>query len=119
MSDDQISKGAEAISDLLTMLGVNPDEQPEHGGPTTAETLAAAVVNAAREQPEVVARVNVGLIPDAATALQKLRERTGYKQVDIVNRALQIYEFVHAELTAGSTLVMRKPDGSEQTVKFL
>lgn len=39
-----VDRGAEAISDLLTMLGVNPDERPEHGGQTTAETLAAAVL---------------------------------------------------------------------------
>lgn len=44
MTDDPIGKGAEAISDLLTMLGVDPDERPEHGGPTTAETLALAVL---------------------------------------------------------------------------
>jgi hypothetical protein len=29
------------------MLGVDPDGRPEHGGPTTAETLAAAVLDAA------------------------------------------------------------------------
>lgn len=46
MTDDLTSKGAEAISDLLTMLGVDPDERQEHGGPTTAETLAAAVLRA-------------------------------------------------------------------------
>lgn len=44
--EDFISKGADAISDLLAMLGVDPDERPEHGGPSTAETLAAAVVDA-------------------------------------------------------------------------
>jgi hypothetical protein len=46
MTDELIGKGANAISDLLTMLGVDPDERQEHGGPTTAETLAAAVIRA-------------------------------------------------------------------------
>jgi hypothetical protein len=45
-SPSNVARGAEAISDLLTMLGVDPGERPEHGGPTTAETLAAAVLKA-------------------------------------------------------------------------
>lgn len=48
-----VHAGADAISDLLTMLGVNPDERPEHGGPSTAETLAAAVLRAAEEARHV------------------------------------------------------------------
>lgn len=46
MTDDPIGKGAAAISDLLTMLGVDPDERPEHGGPSTAATVAATVLQA-------------------------------------------------------------------------
>jgi len=143
MTEDLTAKGAEAISDLLTMLGVDPDERQDHGGPTTAETLAAAVLRAggvsagyagepgaqvAREQTtvhadtsvlEVVARVNVALIADAASALQTLRERTGYKQVDIVNRALQLYEFIDAQQRCGSALLFRDNEGSYERVRFL
>ena len=48
-----VERGAEAISDLLTMLGVTPDERPEHGGPTTAEVLAAAVLGVRHSPVEV------------------------------------------------------------------
>lgn len=43
---DPVAVGAEAIDDLLVMLGVDPQACPEHGGQSTAETLAAAVLNA-------------------------------------------------------------------------
>jgi hypothetical protein len=45
---DEILAAAERISDLLTMLGVDPDEVPEHGGETTATVIARAAVDAAR-----------------------------------------------------------------------
>jgi hypothetical protein len=35
---------AEGLSDYLTMLGIDPDEVPEHGGPTTAQTLASVAI---------------------------------------------------------------------------
>ena len=43
---DPVAIGAEAIDDLLTMLGIDPKACPERGGQSTAETLAAAVLNA-------------------------------------------------------------------------
>jgi hypothetical protein len=67
----------------------------------------------------VVSRVNVALIPDAALALEQLRQRTGMKQVDLVNRALQVYEFIDAEQRAGNTLILRAADSREQSVRFL
>jgi hypothetical protein len=47
ITDEMVDAGAEALDDLLTMLGVDPSERPEHGGPSTAEVLAAAVARAA------------------------------------------------------------------------
>ncbi len=46
---------AEALSDYLTQLGVKPDETPEHGGDSTAETLARVAISALRlpRLPEV------------------------------------------------------------------
>lgn len=69
--------------------------------------------------PVVVARVNVALIQSAADALQALRDRTGLKKVDIVNRAVQIFEFVDAEMRAGNALLIQSPDGDVQRVKIL
>ncbi len=39
-----IDRVAEALSDYRTQLGVNPDERPEHGGDTTAQTLASGTL---------------------------------------------------------------------------
>lgn len=64
-------------------------------------------------------RINAVLIPDAAQALARLGERTGMKKVDIVNRALQVYDFVEGELRQGNALIFRSPDGSMQAVKIL
>lgn len=69
--------------------------------------------------PEVVARVNVALIRDASDALEKLRERTGMKKVDLVNRAIQIYEFIDAEQRKGSALLFRDSGGSFERVRFM
>ncbi|MFD9895412.1 hypothetical protein ACFWY9_39230 [Amycolatopsis sp. NPDC059027] len=69
-------------------------------------------------RPAAVERVNVALIAEAAGALGKLQERTGLKKVDLVNRALLIYEFVDAELRAGNQVLVRDPDGRDQLVKI-
>jgi hypothetical protein len=68
---------------------------------------------------EVVLRVNVALVRAGADALHALRDRTGLKKVDIVNRALQVYEFVDAEMRAGKDLLVRAPNGDIERVKIL
>ncbi|MFI9812187.1 hypothetical protein [Saccharothrix variisporea] len=70
------------------------------------------------ERPAVVERVNVALIAEAAAALGELQARTGLKKVDLVNRALLVYEFIDAELRAGNNVVLRDPDGRDQLVKI-
>jgi len=71
------------------------------------------------DQPVVVDRVNVALIIESAEAMEKLRKRTGLKKVDIVNRALQLYEFIDAEIRAGKKLVVRDSEGIDQLVKII
>ncbi|MEU0535684.1 hypothetical protein [Amycolatopsis tolypomycina] len=66
----------------------------------------------------VVDRVNVALIAEAVEALAKLQERTGLKKVDLVNRALLVYEFLDAELKAGKQVLLRDQDGRDQLVKI-
>lgn len=44
MDEVDVAHGAERILDLLEQLGIDPDERPEHGGRSIAETLAAAVL---------------------------------------------------------------------------
>jgi hypothetical protein len=69
-------------------------------------------------RPVATDRVNVALIAEAAQAIAKLQDRTGLKKVDIVNRALSIYEYIDAELRAGNQLVIRNPDGPDQLLKI-
>ncbi len=71
------------------------------------------------DAPDVVARVNVALIRDSAEALERLRARTGMKKVDLVNRAIQIYEFVDAQQRGGNTLLFRDNGGRYERVRFL
>ena len=70
------------------------------------------------DRPAVVDRVNVALIAEAVEALAKLQGRTGLKKVDLVNRALLVYEFVDEELRAGNQVVLRDAEGREQLVKI-
>jgi len=71
-----------------------------------------------RERPTVADRINVALITEAADALSKLQERTQLKKVDIVNRALSLYEFIDAELRAGNELLVRNGVGESQRIKI-
>lgn len=71
------------------------------------------------KRPSVQQRVNVALIPAASVALERLQERRGMKQVDIVNRALQVYEYIDEEICGGNDIVVRTPDGREQIIRFL
>ncbi|ALG11724.1 hypothetical protein [Kibdelosporangium phytohabitans] len=69
-------------------------------------------------RPPVVERANVALIPEAAQAIDKLQQRTGLKKVDLVNRALLIYEFIDAEMRGGSQILLRDSEGRDQLVKI-
>ena len=58
------------------------------------------------------------LVAKAAADLQNVHERTHLSKTDIVNRAVSLYEFVDAELSAGAELVVRR-DGQEYLIKLL
>lgn len=68
--------------------------------------------------PKVVSRVNAALLPGPANALAMLIERTGMKKVDVVNRALQIYDFLDEQLGQGKQLIVQQPNGKSHTVSF-
>lgn len=58
------------------------------------------------------------MIADSAAALGKLQARTGMKKVDIVNRAVQLYKFVEAQMREGNELVVRDENGIDRIVKI-
>ena len=80
--------------------------------------MASAERRSASDHPPPVDRVNVALIAEAAEALDRLQRRTGLKKVDVVNRALTIYEFIDAELRGGGQILIRDTDGNDQLVKI-
>ena len=80
-------------------------------------------LSASQEQPAgppaaVDERVTVALVPKAATDLQSTHERTHMSKTDIVNRAVSLYEFVEAEMSAGAELIVRR-DGEDYVVTLL
>jgi hypothetical protein len=63
-------------------------------------------------------QVTVALVPRAATDLQSAHERTRMSKTDIVNRAVSLYEFIEAEMSAGAELIVRR-DGEDYVVELL
>ena len=62
-------------------------------------------------------RITVALIPKAGEDLQRLQERTALSKTDITNRAITLYEFIDAQVRAGSQLLIRNErTGEVQTL---
>ena len=65
-------------------------------------------------------RITVALIPKASDDLGRLQERTGLSKTDTVNRAITLYEFIDAQLTAGRDVLVRDSrTGDTQVVRLL
>lgn len=60
--------------------------------------------------PPVIDCVTVALIPPVRASLQQLQDKTNLSQTDIFNRAVTLYEFIEAQLSAGREVLIR--DGS-------
>jgi len=71
------------------------------------------------QAPAVVDRINVALAAEAAEALDELQSRTKMKKVDVVNRALKLYEFIDAEVRAGNKILVRDKEGKDYLVKLI
>jgi hypothetical protein len=66
------------------------------------------------EHPAGVAeRTTTNLTPRSVRAMSNLGCWTGYTKTDIVNRALQIYEFIQQITERGGTLHVRQAHGAE------
>jgi uncharacterized protein (DUF342 family) len=65
-------------------------------------------------------RITVALVPKVVGELQRLQERTSLSKTDLTNRAITLYEFVDAQMSAGRELLIRDPETKEtQLVRFL
>ena len=80
--------------------------------------ITAESEHAAADEPKVVARVNIPLVLESGKALIRLQEKTGLKKVDLVNRAIQIYDCLASELTGDRQVILRGSDGQEVLVKI-
>jgi len=63
-------------------------------------------------------RVTIPLIQKAADDLRITHDRSGLSVIDIVNRAISLYEFVDAELRVQAELIVRR-DGKDHLIKLL
>jgi hypothetical protein len=60
------------------------------------------------------------LIPKAAEDLQQLQDRTGLSKTDLTNRAITVYEFLDAQLSAGNDVIIRdRQTGETNRILFL
>jgi hypothetical protein len=72
------------------------------------------------KSPTPAERITVALIPKAAEDLQRLQDRTGLSKTDLANRAISLYEFIDAQLSAGRDLLIRdSTTGEIQSVRLL
>jgi hypothetical protein len=73
-----------------------------------------------RAQPAVADRITVALIPKAAEDLQRLQDRTRLSKTDLTNRAISLYEFIDAQMSAGREILIRdNKTGATQSLLIL
>ena len=80
--------------------------------------LSAGADSSTTPPPAPVDRITVALVRKAWEDLQVLQDRTDLSKTDIVNRAISLYEFIDAELSAGADLIVRR-DGKDHLIKLL
>ncbi len=68
---------------------------------------------------ETANRLTVGLNSDAVVAMEQLQQRTSLNKADIINRAVQIYDFLDEQTRQGHQLLLRDEAGEVERVRFL
>ena len=85
---------------------------------TASTDSSVADPGGVRTQP-AAERLTVSLIPKAVTDLQILQGRTSLSKTDLTNRAISLYEFIDAQLSAGREVLIRDPvTGEIQSVRI-
>ena len=65
-------------------------------------------------------RLNLEMGESARQKLETLRDQTQANSLtEVVQRALAVYEYLHAEKKKGNTLVVKNQDGAEKEVVLL
>jgi hypothetical protein len=96
----------------------SPATQPDGMG---MMSRGGSKLPASPERPPTTAadRITVALAAKAANDLQVTHNRTRLSKTDIVNRAVSLYEFIDAELSAGAEVIIRREDGQDYLVKLM
>lgn len=64
-------------------------------------------------------RITVNLIPAASEALAESAERDKLSQTDVVNRALQVYNFIDRQVRGGKAVLLRDGSGNVEQVHII
>lgn len=62
--------------------------------------------------------IKTKLTSKSSQALGELTARTGLSEVDVVNRALQIYAYIEAEQAAGLKILAHDPGGETHVLRW-
>lgn len=70
--------------------------------------------------PAVAERITVALVKKAGEDLAATQDRTGLSKTDLVNRAISLYAFIDAQLSAGNDLLVKDPEtGETQLIRLM
>jgi hypothetical protein len=64
-------------------------------------------------------KLTVNLIPQAVTALELAAQVTEDSRTDVVNRAIQVYDYLANRVADGAEIFIKSPDGSIEKINFL
>lgn len=64
-------------------------------------------------------QITVTLQQRSLDDLDRVCESTGYSKTDAINRAIQIYALLEENSADGSQIIIRRPRGSTELIKFL
>ena len=64
-------------------------------------------------------RFTVSLTPKSVAALDHLMLLDGLSQTDIINRAVQVYDFIAEHRSRGIKLLFEHPDSTTETVHII
>lgn len=64
-------------------------------------------------------RATIAFTPRMTSELDWLMDHTGFKQVDVVNRAVNVYGLVEREIAQGKKLAFIAEDGTVEIVSII
>lgn len=64
-------------------------------------------------------RVTVNLITKSSDSLDRLASRSGMSKTDVINRALQLYDFIDTEIATGKQILIRSGDDDDQVLRLI